>query len=391
METKIYFLELIRSYILYEKIDSDNRIDWNEILMLAQIHSIQTIIFMAVSNLDIKPSIYDKLKEQFLMSVNVSILQEVGMEQVIKKLTVENIDHTLMKGYVLRNYYPDKEARTFGDIDLLINECDREKSHKALLDIGFKYDDEDYNKYVWTYNKGVLHIEVHTDIIYEKLFNDFDYISYFRKKVKNKVLLKDNTYELRREDHFIFILVHLAKHFYNAGVGIRMILDVVVFIQKYGKTMDFEYIRRELFNIKLKEFSNIVFYICKKYFHLDIECDPVDNDKVEQIMDYIINHGVFGFDNKDVQGIIFQKNDVKGFRLLMQKVFPDLLTMKRIYPWFKNGKKYMLPYAWSRRCLYFLTNKKKRESLRFRFFAIVDDSEDITKHIKMLKIVGLKD
>ena len=390
VKSKSYFLGLIRSYILYEKIDVNDVVDWNEILKLAQIHSVQVIVYMAVNKFDLKPPIYNELKNQFLKSINISALQEAGMNQIIKKFTSENIDHTLMKGYVLRNYYPDKEARTFGDIDFLINESDRDKSHKALLDIGFKYDEEDYNAYVWVYNKGVLHIEVHTDIIYHKLFNDFDYINYFREKVKNKVLIKDNTYELRKEDHFIYVLVHLAKHFYNAGVGIRMILDVVVFLQKYGKTMDFDYINKELLYIQLKDFSNIIFFICKKYFGFDIECTSIEQNDLDEIMEYILNHGVFGFEDKDVQGISFQKTGDKGIKLFMRKAFPDLSTMRRMYPWFKDGKKYMLPYAWVRRWLYFITNKKKRKSLSSKFAAIVDDSEDITKHIEMLKIAGLK-
>ena len=116
---------------------------------------------------------------------------------------------------------------------------------------------------------------MHTDIIYEKLFNDFDYIGYFREKIQNKVHIKGNTYELRKEGHFIYILVHLAKHFYNAGVGIKMILDVVVFLRKYGKTMDFDYINNELTHIQLKDFSNMIFYVCKKYFDSDIECTPI--------------------------------------------------------------------------------------------------------------------
>ena len=390
MKSKSYFLRLIRSYILSEKINSDDNVDWDEIFRLAQIHSVQAIIYVAVNNLDRKPPIYDKLKEQFLMSVNISALQEAGMGQIIKKLTDENIDHTLMKGYVLRNYYPDKEARTFGDIDFLINEYDRDKCHKALLDIGFKYDEEAYNKYVWTYDKGVLHIEVHTDIIYEKLFNDFDYISYFREKAQNKILIKGNTYELRKEDHFIFVLVHLAKHFYNAGVGIRMILDVVVFLQRYGKTMDFNYINQELNYIQLKDFSNRIFYICKRYFDSDIDCTSVDNDKAEQIMDYILEHGVFGFDEKDVQEIRFKINGDKGFKLLLRKVFPSADTMKRNYSWFESGKRWMLPYAWIRRWIYSFTNKNKRKNIIPNLTTIVKDNEDLDRHINILKMVRLK-
>lgn len=50
----------------------------------------------------------------------------------------------------------------------------------------------------------------------------------------------------------------------------------------------------------------------------------------------------------------------------------------------------MLPYAWIKRWLYLITNKNKRNSLGSKFAAISDNNEDITKHIEMLKIVGLK-
>ena len=107
-------------------------------------------------------------------------------------------------------------------------------------------------------------------------------------------------------------------------------------------------------------------------------------------MDYILNHGVFGFDDKDVQSISYKKNGDNRIKVFLNKTFPSFDIMSDLYPWFKNGKKYMLPYAWVRRWIYFITNKKKRESLSSKFFAIVNDSEDISKHITILKIAGLK-
>ena len=50
----------------------------------------------------------------------------------------------------------------------------------------------------------------------------------------------------------------------------------------------------------------------------------------------------------------------------------------------------MLPYAWGRRCLYLITNKKKQESLGSKFSAIVDNNEDVAKHVEMLKVMKLR-
>ena len=385
-----YFLQLINSYIYDTSLKYNESIDWNKIYYISKIHSLIPIVFFAIKKLDKYPPNYDLFKKDFLMVVNLSVLQEINMEQIIKELNDNYLEHILMKGYILRNYYPDKEARTFGDIDFLINEMDREKCHYILLDLGFEYQEEKYNSYVMTYKKGPVYLEVHTDIIYEKLFNDFDYMNYFKEKVKNKQLIKGYTYELTKEDHFIFVLVHLAKHFYNAGVGIRMILDVVVFLKKFYGTMDMDYINNELKYIKLDKFANFVFFICKKYFNSIVECTPIEQDDSDKIINYIIKHGVFGFDDKNVQGVSAQRSGSKGIRLFIKKAFPDLLTMKRLYPWFKDGKKYMLPYAWFRRCFYFITNKAKRKSISSTVAAIFDNSDDIDKHIEMLKIVGLK-
>ena len=142
--------------------------------------------------------------------------------------------------------------------------------------------------------------------------------------------------------------------------------------------------------IHLKDFSNIIFCICKKYFDSDIDCTPVEDNIIEQVMNYILNHGVFGFNDKDVIGVSYKKNGDSRIKVLFNKAFPSFDIMSDLYPWFKNGKKYMLPYAWCRRYLYLLTNKKKREALGSKFSAIVNDSEDVSKHIEILKIAGLK-
>ena len=88
MKSKEYFIYLLVSYINGHNPIYDDSVDWNKILRLAQIHSVQAMIYMAVNKIEKKPPIYNELKEQFLKSVNISALQEAGMEQIIKKLTL---------------------------------------------------------------------------------------------------------------------------------------------------------------------------------------------------------------------------------------------------------------------------------------------------------------
>ena len=47
-----------------------------------------------------------------------------AMNKTIEELASQGVDVTVMKGYVLRNYYSVPEYRSFGDIDLLIKKKD---------------------------------------------------------------------------------------------------------------------------------------------------------------------------------------------------------------------------------------------------------------------------
>ncbi len=390
MDSKRFFLKLLKSYICREHVSYDDNADWNKILRLAEIHSVQAILFIAVNRLEKKPPIYDQLRKYGFSAMQTAALQEIGVREIIKAFHENQIEHTFVKGYVLRNYYPDKKVRSMGDIDILINVYDREKCHNVMLALGFHYEEADYNQYVWSYEKGVLHVEVHTALVYENLFHDYDYISYFREKVRNRKNIGGSTYALSVEDHFIFLMVHIARHFYNAGIGVRMILDIVVYLQTFGRTMDISYIKNELKRIQLGDFSNIIFYICKKYFNSEIDCVPVPEDDLDLIMDYIISHGVFGYYEKDYMGIRYKRDGKRGPRLLLEKIFPSAEFLSKNYPWFRSGKKYMLPYAWIRRWIYNLTNESKRSKIKNKLSSVLNDDDDVIHHMKILKTAGLK-
>ena len=148
------FLKILSSYINQKTFEPTDNIDWERIITLAKIHSVQTIVYLVAGNIIPDSEICERLKHDFLLSVNQSMRQEMIMKKVIEALNENEIDHVLMKGYVLRNYYPDKEARSFGDIDFLIKEEDREKSHKVIQSLGFEYDKNHFIKQVYTYKKN---------------------------------------------------------------------------------------------------------------------------------------------------------------------------------------------------------------------------------------------
>ena len=59
--------------------------------------------------------------------------------------------------------------------------------------------------------------EVHTSIIYQQLFLGVNYTEYFKNVLDNVDKIEENVYEMKKEYHFIYVLVHLAKHLYRTG------------------------------------------------------------------------------------------------------------------------------------------------------------------------------
>ena len=210
------------------------------------------------------------------------------------------------------------------------------------------------------------------------------------EKSKKMVLISGHTFELEKEDHFIYIMVHLATHFYKAGIGVRMLMDIAVFLNKYGSAMDMDYVNKEFEKIKLNKFVNIIYYLCSKYFETKVDCQPIDEYDEGLIMSYILNHGTFGFFDKDVFDINYHKDSENFLSMLRKRIFPNYEIMIQRNEWFKNGKKFMLPYAWIRRGFEFIFNKKKRIDLTYKIDAVFKKGSDSDKHNKMLDIVGLK-
>ena len=54
------------------------------------------------------------------------------------------------------------------------------------------------------------------------------------------------TYDFNIEDFYIYMIAHIAKHFYAMGCGIRNLLDIYIYLNKYGEQLDREYISSEL-------------------------------------------------------------------------------------------------------------------------------------------------
>ena len=396
---KKFFLDILSAYVNEsKKIEINSALNWTVIYELSAIHCVQGIIYTMLKklNINIDGEVYKKFERDFLLTAQQSLRQEIGMAQVIDALNKAKIKHVLFKGFVLRDYYPIKETRTMGDVDFLVNIKDREQTDSILKSIGFKYCEDESYALVWNYINEYVYLEVHTSIAYQMTFSGVDYAKYFSNIFENLTLRNKYTYEIQKEYHFLYLLVHLAKHFYHIGAGVRMFLDLSVYSRHFENNINWDFVKQEINALKLSEFASKVFHICNNFLggHIPIldNCSFDKNDY--KAVEYILEIGVFGHnrDEDNFYNLSFGTalSDKKGFdlyisriKMLFRLIFPTSDTVLSV-----GQPKWQLPFAWVRRWYKILFKNKRL--LKSQLSGVFKSSNSAEIHAEMLRQLGLK-
>lgn len=383
-----YFLNLLSSYINGKEEEYKEEIDYNSVYNMAINHSVSSIVYTMLEGINNRDGKHEKLtkvlsknQNDCLFQLNMSIVQEIDMKNIISVLSKSKIPHLLIKGYILKEMYPNRELRRMGDIDFLVKEEDLEKVHNELINLGYKHIDT--VRSVRGYRKGVTRIEVHTKLFYDKVPKEVDYEKYFEFAWDNAVLMEGKyTYELTPEYHLIYLISHIAKHFYTEGCGIRMFLDIFVFLNYYKNNFQWEYFWREVIKLDLDQFVNTVFYLCHKWFGMDLESIGFylkDEFKIEEevfnsISDYVLEGGTYGDGIENFMVARYRKslefNGEKGEEeshklATLSTFFPSIEVLSNEFS-YVNKYKFLYPIAWINRGVRLATTRREEALYKFR-------------------------
>lgn len=397
--TKRFFLQILNCFINKLPLNKPtDEVDWRQLVYLAETHDVQGIVWVVLedSELDIPDDVCSALNAAFIATVSVGTRQDIALKQLKAELSKEKIPHVLMKGSVVREYYPVKELRTMGDIDYLIHAEDREKSHYIMEHLRYKLAVKGAS--VWEYNGPMAYVEVHTKIIYQKLFLGIDYTEYFSDVFDNLTKVAPYTYEMTPEYHFVYIVVHLSKHLFRVGCGVRMIMDIPVFINHFRDKLDWRLLEEKFREIKMWDFVKNLLFLCVKYFDCELpENVYTQNDEIAQrFIEYILAAGIFGRDGRDEYAVKFGAvnanktglNKALGkLKTLISLLFPDYETMSSGCGWFKGKPKWMLPWGWVKRA--YIQVRYKKDLIGDKLSGTLSDSREGKEHYMLMKMIGL--
>lgn len=393
METEYrYLLHLLGAYLGEKEPRTSEGVDWQKLTQLAQIHSVIGILGYMCKKYPICPDAEMKASLGMLCrNTAARFTQRVSYAQALTaELEKAEIDHILMKGFVLRDFYPVPELRTFNDIDIVIRPEDRQHCHDRMLALGYQVH-TDWEP-VFTYFQGKELYEVHTEIMEIDVTDKADYRGYFSQMWQYAQPVSAHSYRFTPEFHFLYLLTHIAKHVYSSGAGIRMYLDVAAFVRHYGDAVDWVWIQSRLGELKLDGFAGVVLTAVEEWFGVPA---PMPHGKIpaevmEQFLAFTMEAGVFGhFQRNDALNKLKhtdQEEAVPKLRQMLRQTFPSAQTIQARYTYLQD-KPWLLPVAWIHRLV---KNKEKLGQRVQQMQDILDtDTEEILNLQKLMRDIGL--
>lgn len=393
METEYsYLLRLLGAYLREEAPAPADNVDWEKLLELARIHSVIGIVGYMGKKFPICPDQrYSGAFRSLCMStISLYARRHALALEIAAQLEQAGIDHILMKGFILREYYPVPELRTFTDIDLVIRPEDRQKSHQLMLSLGFAVKD-DWEP-IYSYHRGEEYYEIHTRMMEIDVSEKADYQGYFANAWAHARAVSAHSYRFTPEFHFLYMLTHTAKHIHGSGAGIRLYLDVAAFVRRHGDTLDWQWLRQELQSLQLCDFARVVLGAVERWFGIGnpLSTAPVPEEILADFTDFTLEAGVFGHHNRDgaLAKMKHQQQDTSGSRtaLLLRQIFPKAETIQSRYTYLQD-KPWLLPAAWIHRLV--KTSADTGKHLDTARQIITADRSEVDQHRKLLKDIGL--
>lgn len=333
----------------------------------------------------------DKYYEEFILSITSFVKQVDYSLNVIKKLHDAGFKVCLLKGISNAVLYPKPQYRISSDTDILIREEDEEKVSEYLKSLGYKVFERDklmhhFNAYHPIGGIMEVHVKLYQDITKKYIMNNLEpYNEEYRFIEIDGIEVP----VLGINDGLVYITAHYIKHFTNSGGGIRQMLDLLLYMEKYSDEIDFSRYDNYLKELHYDKLIDVVKTIGAKYWGFDY---PIKyEDLAQRLLEDSQNSGLFGdykgstrgfyreychfrFNNSLVGEIEYMGSDKGG---LLRRIFP---TGKYMVDWGTKFAKFklLLPLAWAWRLLvvafrYIMSAFKKQDENTARRLELVRD------------------
>ncbi len=378
-----YLLKLLAYVLDSEKSLPDcTDVNWQALYSLSEFHSLAGMVSYAVCALPKAQRPQGEIFDMFRQHQGLALVTEsnvaVETEKLLSALSDAGVRTLPVKGYVLKNDYPIPAMRSMTDVDIIYDSDKKQEVKDVLASFGYALeetgDELDFTK------EPFYHYELHADKKTKHTFTD---------TLLSRARFTENSFTgvLNREDFYIFLIYHLARHFSAGGAGVRMVLDVYVYCRRYYESFDKDYLHRELDSLNLLAFESKIRKLSYDWFGGET---PRTDDLLS---DFILCSCTFG-NTRDAllsSAIVAESKSGKkqsAFKSILRRIFIPYSSIAELYP-SANKHKILYPFSlfayWWKRV--FKTRNINTNNLKY--YSISTDSEEAIRHKAVMKEAGL--
>ena len=259
---------------------------------------------------------------------------------LVNLLEKNNISYFIFKGSAAAIYYPNPSLRTYGDIDFYIFDNDINLTKDLLEQNG--YYNTGKNKRHYEYVKNGIEFELHNRISMQGKY-DIDHLVV--NNINSTVISSINNCSFVRlpsSENGLVLLWHIMHHLTGYGLGLRQIIDWMMFVHNEldDNTWESEF-KPLAIKAGCEKLAVTVTFMCKKWLGLDDKitwCDSADVNVAYQILIRVLDDGNFGIDRAPTESI---KELIKkeGFFHALQHAGMINWPLAQKYAFFR-------PFAW---------------------------------------------
>lgn len=399
------FMEIIR-YAIHNNSGDElpnllEPVDWDELENIFRQHNLFAIFHEVAS----KFPEYKKLPRYnenacfMLIMVGQQIKRTDEFLQLYQDFLKEDLHPIVMKGIICRQLYgKSAEQRPSGDEDIYVRKDEFFKVKDVLEARGYVCEFEEVTEaqinqlqhITFSDAENGYTIEVHANPMGHR--NEMrsqmnDYFENSFDKMRVEVIRDVPISTFSHTEHFLFLIMHGFKHFAEGGVGVRQMLDILLYQERYEQEIDWKLVQSILKEASADGYLGDMQYIGSKYWGFRLK-NIFKEVCPEILLSDMVEAGVFGKREQADQvalnltmGTLNHKK--AGLLAYLRAGFPPKRLMLDVAPYLEE-KPWLLPVEWVKRWGRFL--KKSRQ---YDGNLMLDSVRKSQKRREMLKKYGL--
>ena len=303
-----------------------------------------------------------KWKAAFDRSVRKTMLFDAERARVLSFLEENRIWYMPLKGILLKDLYPVYGMRQMADNDILFDPESSETVTDFFTRQGYKFKKDEHSNHDIYYKEPFFNFEMHRYLFHRSL----PYYKYY-SGVKDRLIKDaDNScgYHFSKEDLYIYIYLHFAKHLHGSGTGIRSLADLYLY-RTYHSDLNVTYISNELARFNLDEEEQFIQNLILKLFSAS---SPVFlsllNPEEKTFLLQFLTNGTYGTIKGHLSNALSRYNESSGFgrkmHYIKDRLLPNAEEKLPYYPAFFSRHRWAMPLFYIYRFFNRLIVKRKK-------------------------------